>query len=884
MRDHNDDELPLAGRKPVDEDVQRELDFHFQERVRELEAKGLSNAEALKAATVAFGDRRPVEAECRTIEQKRRAMAQRANRLDALRHDLVVGFRLLRKNPGFTIAAVLTLALGIGANTAVFSIVNTLVLQPLSYDHPEQLVRIEELHGNGGASAVPWPNFLDFQAQSKTFTAMASFNAGIETVLGAGSPARIHSAGISAGFFSVFPLRPALGRLPATDEYRLGTNAVAVVSYEFWRSALGAPQSLSGVHIKMETDYDVIGVLPPGFEYPDRTQVWTPLEREPQWPSRTSHNNDVIGRLKPGATSVAATRDLDGIIVGLRKLYAPNFDAAGMLITPLQQAMTASVRTPLYLLLGASTLLLLAACTNLASSMLARGTARHGEFAVRSALGATRIRIVRQLLTEAGMIAVLGCAAGLLLAELLLRSLTALAPASLALSRVHADGWVLTFAIAVATMTAVLFGLLPAWRLSDTNTATAMRDGSRGTAGARRMRVWYVLVATEVALAVVLLTGSTLLIRSFSRVMDVPLGFDPANTATVAVNLPAVNYGDSLSDIPAFHERVLAALRQQPGIAAAGFANVLPLAGNFPGGVMIVEGKPFLPEGPFTGYSVYRVVGGDYFAAMGIKLLRGRTFNSGDDAAGPPVTIVSQMFADKEWPGENPIGKRVSVYGMDRSTEVMRTVVGVVADVRGRGVTGDIRETYYFDHRQRQPGRSRSVTYAVRSTLNPAMTGATVRRVINSIDPQVPVELSTMNAVLNRSVADKRFVATVLTAFASIALILAIVGIYGVVSYSVAQRTREIGVRLALGAETGAVRGMIQRAAMGAVVPGLLIGALAAMAGARALTSMLYEISPFDPGTFVVSLAVLGVGAWLSSLIPAMRATRVDPIVAMRSE
>jgi predicted permease len=886
-RPRNDDELPLSGARPVDDDVRGELEFHLQQRVADLEARGLRHEQAVAQARSSFGDRAAVEAECREIEQRRRSTKQRADRLGALWQDLRLGARVLRKSPGFTISAIVTLALGIGANAAVFSIVNGVILQPLSYEHADRMVTVNERHDKGAAAPVPWPNFVDLQEQSRSFDGLAAYGNGPTTVIVNGSAIRVNAGAFTAGFFKVFSLRPVLGRLPTDDERRLGASPVAVVSYAFWRDHLGAPASLDTVHVLLDKATSVIGVLPNGFDFPDGNQIWLVMEREQQSPSRTAHNWEVIGRVRADVSIADAQRDLDRIYARLKPLYQPDFDGAGAQLTPLQAAMTGSLRTPLYLLLAASAVLLLGACVNVASAMLARGTARSSEFAVRSALGATRVRLVRQLFTESALLAMLGCAAGLALAAALLKVLAYFAPASLHVDRVHVDVWVIGFALVVSVTTALLFGLLPALRLSDGNGALAIREGTRGgTAGAKRMRAWSVLVGAEVALAVVLLSGSALLIRSFANVMETRLGFNPENVYTVELELPSINYVDSSATISAFHERLIERLAHASGIQSVGFCNMLPLGGNYPSGGMIVEGKPLDPSGRFTGYSVYRVVGGDFFAAMGITVIKGRALRAGDENVSAPGVVVNAEWAKQEWPGADPIGRRVKVYGMDRAgtLEPWYTVVGVVGNVRGQTVTGPYRATYYFDYRTRPSYRSRRAKYVVRSTLSPAAIAPMIRREIAAIDPEVPVEIKTMDDLVTQSVADRRFTMLVLGAFAAIALLLAIVGIYAVVSYAVAQRTREIGVRLALGATAGQVRGLVLSSAMRAVLPGLAVGAVLAAGTAQALRTMLYGVTPFDALALAGAIGLLGFAAAVSSLLPAVRATRVDPLIAMRSE
>jgi putative ABC transport system permease protein len=883
MRSRDDDNLPMSKVPPVAEDVRRELEFHMEHRVGELVAQGMSREQATTMAREAFGDRAAVEQECREIETRRRDTVRRMRSREALRQDILVGLRMLRRSPGFALAAVATLALGVGANTAVFSIVNTVLLRPLPFVEPDRLVHVVERHEKGWGN-LSWTGFLDVHAHARAFTAVTAYTAGTATVLGALTPLQVHTAAISRDFFRVFPLRPALGRLPLPDEHKKGAPPVAVVSHAFWRDHLGAPRSLDGVHLKIDAVMPVVGVLPPGFDYPDGARVWMPAERNETRTSHTAHNYDVVGRLKAGLSAEDAARDLDALFARMRPLYLPDYDAVGSTVKPLQDVLTRNSRTPLYLLLGASAFLLLAACTNLASSLLARGTARAGEIAVRSALGATQWRIVRQLLTETALLAVVGCAAGVAVAIAALRVLVLVAPPTLPIGDVRVDGWVLAFAGLTTVLTTFLFGALPAMRLSRANAPEVLREGSRGTQGAGKLRLWNTLVAAQVAFAVALLAGSVLLIRSFGKVLDSELGFDPSHVETAEVNLPAINYDGESPAIASFHARVLERLRATPGVASAGFANVLPVGGDGPDGALEVAGRPLDANGPYNGYAIYRVVGGDYFKTLGIRLIAGRTFRLSDDASAPPVVVVSEDFARRYWPNDDPIGKQVRPVGMDREKEPFATVIGVVANTRSRGVASPFQETYYFDHRQRPPWRSYTTSYVVRATSDAVVLSPVIRRAIDAVDPQVPVRTKSFDEILASSVADRRFTTLVLGVFAATALLLAIVGIYAVVSYSVAQRTREIGVRLALGATPGGVGALVVGAAMRAVVPGLVVGGAIAIADARVLRAMVFGVSPFDPAAIAGASGAVLVAALLSSAWPARRATRVNPITAIRSE
>ena len=886
LPDRDEDALPLSRVQPVDEDVRRELEFHLERRAAELVAQGYTTEGARAAARELFGDRSGVEAECRAIESRRRANHRRARRWEAFRQDAVVGIRMLGRSPAFTIAALSTLELGSGATTAVFAIVDQVLLRPLPYHQPERLVDMVELHENGGSGSVPWENLLDIEKSARSFVALAAHGSGQGTVLGVDQPLRTEIGWVSKDFFRVFPVVPFLGRLPLPDEHRIGAYPVAVVSHAFWRDHLGAPKSLAGVRLKMSLDHEVVGVLPPGFDFPGGTEVWRPIELNQESTSRTSHNWNVTGRLAPGVTVEAATREVDELLQRLKTQYYPDFDAVGARITPLQALMTQGARTPLYLLMGAAALVLITACSNLAGAMLARGTARAGELAVRSALGATRTRLVRQLLTESVLLAIGGGVAGVVLAMVLLRTFGALAPGSVPVADVAIDGRVMAFAMGIVVLTAVLFGLVPALRLSDGGQASSMlREGGRGTADVGRLRAWKILVAGEVALAVVLVTGSALLIQSYARVLDARLGFDPAEVTVAEVNLPAMNYGDGDARTADFHRRTLETLQANRDIDAAGFGNVPPLGGNFMSGALEVEGKPRDARGEFNAYALYRVVGGDFFRAAGIPLIRGRTFGSGDDRDAPPVVVINETFARTEWPGQDPIGRRVRVSGMDGiPDEPWFVVIGVVGDVRSGSPIDRFRQTYYFDHRQRPSHRSRSVTYIARSSQPATSVSGALRAAITASDPDVPIEIRAMRALLTDAVSDRRFTMVVLAAFATVALFLAVIGIFAVVSYSVAQRTREIGVRLALGSTPRGVRRMVVLDAMRAVAPGLMLGGILSIASAGTLRTLLYDVSPVDPLAIGAAIVILALAAVGSSLIPAIRSTRIDPMLAIRGE
>ena len=880
----HDDELPLSRTPPVAEDVRRELEFHLAERVAELMRTGMPRDEAMRSARESFGDSALVEAECRRIERRRRAASRRADRLGTIWQDIVVGSRVLRKNPHFTLTAILTLALGTGALAAMFSIVNGVLLRALPYPEPSRLVTVEERHETR-AGSVPWANFLDLESRTRSFAGMAAYGSWTTTVLGTSQPLRVQAAPVSAGFFKVLPIRPAKGRLPLPDEHRLGATPVALVSYQFWRDALGSPPSLDGLRVQLGFDHEVIGVLPPGFDFPNRTQIWWPLELMDQSTSRTAHNWNVVGRLGPGVETDGATLELDRIVAELEEVHAPDFDATGIRLTDLQEATTGGIKRPLLLLLAAAAVFLLAACCNLASGILARGTARLGEISLRSALGATRIRLVRQLLTESALLAGLGAMSGLLVAAFLLRILRPLAPPEVRMEWVAIDLPVAMFALGIVVVTTFLFGLVPAVQLSAGSTAASLRESAAGMGRGSRMGGWNLLVAAEVAAAVALLSGSVLLIKSFGRVMETELGFHPEGAVALGVDLPSVNYPGDSPRVSAFHLRLTDRLASIQGVSAVGFVNAPPLAGNGPNGAIWVEGKPLDPRGQFTGEAIYRVVGGDYFRSMGMPLTRGHGFDAGHDASGSRVVVVDQALAEQEWPGQDPLGRRLKPVGMDGlEDEPWFTVVGVVPSVRSSSITDQVQPTIYYDHRQRPPYRSAAVTYVVRTDLPAAQSFSLLRQAVRETDPEVPMALRTMPELVAGTVADKRFMMLVLGTFGGLALLLAILGIYGVVAYFVAQRTREIGVRRALGATSRQVNTLVFQSTFRAVVPGLVVGGLLTVANARVLGSFLYDVSPFDLPTLFLAESAIVLAALVASLIPAGRALRVNPLVAMRSE
>ncbi len=627
------------------------------------------------------------------------------------------------------------------------------------------------------------------------------------------------------------------------------------------------------------------GVVPDGSVYPRDGQMWTPAEPQNQSDSRSSHNWRVVGRLAPGAGLERARDEIDAItkrVVAQATDEDPEYLATGAATVPLADQMLGDVRGPLFLLLGAAALVLLVACTNLASTLLARGAVRARELAVRASLGARRGRIVTQLLTESLLLAGLGSAAGVGLAALVVRGIRAAAPSFLPrVDEVGIDGTVLLFTAGIAVITALLFGLLPARRLSGTSAGEALRSGSRGNADVTRGGIWRFLVGTEVALALVLLAGSALLVRSFRSVMAEDAGFDASDVDVIPMSLSQIKYATAEDDA-LFYDGFLAELKALPGVSAAGVMSTVPVDGGLPNGRMELDGN--LEKHADGGYVV---ASAGAFEALDIPLLEGRLFAATDGPDDPHVAIVSEAFAKRYWPGESAVGKSLTGGGMDNfyDRRIFARVVGVVGDVRHQGLARETYPTAYFPYTQR-PFRLRYSAAVVVEASNGDAAGLTaaLRDRLRVADPDVPVRISTLSSVVRASVGERRFVMLVLGGFSLTALILAGVGIFGVVSYSVARRTREMGIRMALGADPGGVLRLVMSAAMGMVVLGLVVGVAGALVLTRVMRSLLYEVSPTDPLALVVATLLLAGAALVASWLPARAGTRVDPMITMRSE
>jgi predicted permease len=799
--------------------------------------------------------------------------------------DVQHAIRVLARRPAFTLVAVLTLAAGIGANTAIFSVVNGVLLRPLPYPQPERIVRLWERSERGRPNDVSHPNFIDWRASTRSFDALSEYSGGTETVLGGQEAVFADVYTVTDGFFRVFGATPAMGRTFVAEEMRPGGVFAAIVGHRFWRTTLGAERDLSRLRLTIAgIPLRVVGVMPEGFEYPAKADLWVPKELIEETSGRTAHNFEVIGRLRAGVSLAQASAEMQEIAARLKQQHGANENAVGVEMKTLMDALTSQSKQTLWLLLGAVGLVLLIACANVATAMLATGEERRAEIALRAALGAGRGRIVRQLLIESLVIGTAGAAAGLLLAGWLLRALLSIEAVNLPrVESIGIDARVLLFAIALGILTPLLFGVLPSLQASRGELRDALAEGGRSGAAPSRSRVRAALVAAEVAVALVLLVGAVLLMRSFANVMAVDPGFDTGGAIAATMSVPATKYPDAPRSAQ-FYGTLLDRLRRLPGVAAAGAVTQAPLSGRDHNGGLTIEGQPAPADGNDRPSAGYRVATPGYLEAAGIRLVQGRTLTDDDRPGAVPVAVVNEAFVKRYLRGANPLDVRFKFNGMDQVNPVF-TIVGVVGNVRHRSLVRAVDPEVFISAYQ-QPFRARYTMFVVVRPVSPSLSGslaATVRQAVHEVDADVPMQLSTLEAFISASVADRRFLLLLLGAFASIALLLAASGIYSVLSQSVAQRTQEIGIRMALGADARKVIGLVLGSAMRSVAAGVAVGMICGVAAVRLLTAFLFEVKPLDPAAFTAAAAILAGVALIAAYVPARRASRVDPLVALRA-
>lgn len=807
--------------------------------------------------------------------------------MDTIRQDIRYAVRRLIKNPGFTLVALLTLALGIGANTAIFSVVNGVLLKPLPYSQPEQIVGIYHL-SEGRRVTMSGPNFTDVKRLKTTLQDAAAYTRRRVILTGQGEPIRLDGAEISASLFDLLRVPAMLGRTFREEENQPGRNHVAILSHDLWQQRYGGDRAVIGRRMLLDgVSHEIVGVMPPNFSFPAARAVWTPLEYTEAFTTsqRGAWYLQAVGRAKTGLTPEQVRAEIETLGRQLAQQYPDSNEGVDITAMPLHDAMVGDLRGAFWILLGAVGFVLLIACVNVANLLLARAASRESEIAVRTALGASRARLVRQLLTESVILGLIGGALGLLLAVWGVEALIALEPQGIPrLNEVSVDPMVVQFTMALALMTGLLFGIFPAFQSTRGEISGTLEEGGRGaltTRGGARMRT--TLVVAEVALAVTLLAGAGLLIRSFARLASVDPGFDVKPALTFDVSLPESRYEDVTRQV-AFFDQLLPQLEAVPGVQNAAGVMALPLSGTNFVLSFEVEGRPPVAPSQQPAMEV-RVATPGYFAAVGIPLIRGRAFTGDDRSGTPQVVMITEAAAKQYFPGEDPIGKTIRL-GWGRSGSDVRAggeVVGILGDIKDAGLNEPEPPQIYLPYRQ-WPVPSMSVVMS--TSIPPASAAEPARRAVYSIDPNLPVSnVRTLEQLVSRSISQPRFYMMLLTLFAAVALVLAAIGIFGVLSYAVAQRTREIGIRMALGAHHGSVLRLIVREAMLMTLGGVVIGLGAAFLLSEWLVSqLLFETSPHDPATFALVAAVLTAAALLAAYVPARRATRVDPIVALRAD
>ena len=800
--------------------------------------------------------------------------------MQTLWQDLRYGARMLWSKPGFTFVAAVTLALGIGANTAIFSAVDALLLRPLPFPDPERLVVIWENDTQEGNSRNPVApaNFVDWRKQNEVCSQMGYFTqTGGLNLTGSGEPERITGVFVSQNLFSLLGAQPQIGRGFIDEDLKERQGLVVLLSHGLWQRRFGGDPSVIGKSLTLDSaPYTVIGVMPPQFQLPEEAELWGMTFNGEIATMRGQHFLRVMARLKPGVKMEQARAHFSLIARQLEQQYPATNKGYGVTVLSLREQLTGETQRALWIMAGAVGFVLLIACANVANLTLARAGARQREMAVRSAIGAGRLRLVRQLLTESMLLAGLGGALGILLASWSVDWITSIG-ANVALApKIGVDLRVLCFTFLITTLTGVIFGLAPALTASKLNLNDALKEGARSAShSSNRMR--NLLVISEVALALVLLAGAGLLIRSFVRLRNVETGFDPNSVLTTQFSLSGVNYDDG-EQIATFYQRLVERLQSAPGVRSAAAISRVPLAGDRSTSGMNIEGRPALPGESREVH--YRVITPGYFRTMGIQLRAGRDLTEQDNAEAPRVALINQTLAKKYWPGEDVIGKRIKLGPNANSPWI--SIVGVAGDARNFGLENETLPEVYVANLQSPSDRMRLV---IRTDVAPLSLVSTVKEVVRSLDKNVPFsQVATVEQLLANSVAPRRLNLALLAVFAVIALALALAGIYGVMSYMVATRTREIGVRVALGAQARDVLRLVVGQGIRPALAGVAIGLIASFALTRLMTRLLYGVSATDPLTFIAVTVLLTAVALLSCYIPARRATKVDPMVALRIE
>jgi len=806
--------------------------------------------------------------------------------MDQLIQDIRYAFRMMFKNPGFTFVALITLALGIGANTAIFSLVNGLLLRPLPYGNPDRIVMVWQDYRERNGRDKEWTSpdtFFDWRDQNHSFESISVIDGWLPTILG-GEPEQIPGATVTYNMFSVLGVSPAIGRTFVAEEDKPNGRKVVILSDGLWKRKFAGDRNVIGKDILINGEkYSVIGVMPPQFEFPmePAAQIWTPMQVD----STNSCGRDCItlrsiARLKPGITLAQAKSDMNLVAQRLQQQYPEQYRKVGITLTPLQEELTEEIRPALLVLLAAVGLVLLITCANVANLLLVRASGRKSEIAIRSALGAGKSRLRRQLITENMLLALIGGALGIFVGVIGIDILIKLLPEDLSIigiRNVSIDLRVLIFTLGISLATGLIFGLLPLLQFTDPKIGESLKEGGRNRLGTGNSKIRSFLVVSEVAFALMLLIGAALLMKSLLRLMNVNPGFESQNVLTMQLNLPDTRYAEQVQ-IRDFYSQLLEKLKSLPGVINAGTTNALPLGGSYTDTTFLIEGQS--PEGRKDQSVWFQLISDQYLQTLGIRLLKGRYFTDRDNFDAPRVVIVTESFAHRYFPDGNAIGKRLNFNNPEKP--VWREIVGVASDVKQFGLNKEVPVAIYLHQKQ---SASPFVTLAVRTSKNPLNLASEIRSQVWSIDKNLAVSnVQTMEQVVVKTVNTPRITLSLIGAFAAAALLLAALGLYGVVSYSAAQRTNEIGIRMALGARENDVLKMVVGQGMTLAAIGVVIGLIGAYALTHLMSKLLFGVSATDPLIFVTIAGLLSLIALIASYIPAHRASKIDPVIALRYE
>jgi len=866
----------------IDREFQHELDTHLELATQENISRGMTPVEAARAARIRLGG-------STQLKEKNREL-RGLPFIETALQDLRFAFRMLRKNPGFSAIAILTLALGIGANTAIFSVVYAVLLKPLPYAGSDQLFTVfqQDVKNPKNVNGFSFLNLRDLREQSEIFSDLSGVQAHQLTLTGRGEAFNIDTSVVTPDLFTTFRVQPILGRVFIADDGKPGAAPVVVLSETLWRGSFAADPAIIGTSISLDKRaFTVIGVAPAAFRFPQlqkSRQIWVPIVNDPLFGSwlerRGGHWLTLTGRVKPGVNPAQAEAQFDAIAARLAKDYPEYNDGWTIRMIPLRDFLVGEVKTPLLVLLGAVGLVLLIACANIANLLLARATSRSREIAVRATLGAGRSRLVRQLLSETLVLSVIGGLAGVALAYYGIRVLATFLPPEL--TRIHSiniDYAVLGFALALSIFASCAVGLVPAFLVARSDLQSTLREGGRSGESSASRRARNILASAEIALALVLLVAAGLLLRSFSKLTEVSPGFQVEYVVKAEVSLPRAQYSTPQQWF-AFSDSLLTRLQSEPGMEKSALAIPLPITDGFVNIAFDIENRP-APSAADARIADYVAVTPTYFHVMNIPLIAGRTFEPRDNMSAPPVAVVTQSFVRAYFPNENPIGQRIT-FGFPPDPGISREIIGIVGDVHDVSLGKDPGPMMYAAYAQSPfPG----ACIAVQSTLAPVAVISSIRDSVAALDKDLPVtDIATMTEVLHDSTAQPRFRTTLIAIFAAIALILAATGIFGVISYSVQCRTNEIGIRVALGASAVSILNMVLSETLILAAIGLAVGLPVALASSHVLGHLLFGVSPTDPTTLIVVSLTLALVAAAAGYVPARRATQVDPLIALRHD